>query len=190
MDINFVAENYDCYALLILSHGNENGVLGTDNQSISYEEIMDRLKGDECPLMVGRPKLIFSQACRGVGFDAGQLFGRGGKDVVHDGQMTKQPVCRVPTDSDILLMCSTTQGRSAHKYTEYPKGYDAIAHSWFIEALQQVFTVHAQKEDLLSMLTKVNNHVAMMGNSEIGMQISCQFSTLTHKVYLSKCNNS
>ena len=181
----YSTENYDCFALLMLSHGAEDGILGADNKQISYREIMDMVKADKFPAMGGKPKLIFSQACRGITHDPGYLLGRGGSDIRRDcGKRTPETVLRVPTDSNILIVYATTPGRMAYKHTDYKYRSDADAHSWFLDALCQVLCAHADKEDLLSMLTRVNNHVAILGDEDSGMQIPSQFSTLTRKVFL------
>ena len=184
-ELCYSTENYDCFALLMLSHGVEDGILGVDNKQISYREIMDMVKADKFPIMGGKPKLIFCQACRGITRDPGYLLARGGSAVHKDcGKHTPETVLRVPTDSNILIVYATTPGRMAYKHTDYMYRSDAIAHSWFLDVLCQVFDAHADSEDLLSMLTRVNNHVAMIGNEDSGMQIPSQFSTLTRKVFL------
>ena len=181
---------YDCFALLVLSHGAEDCILGTDNKGISYEEVMGLLKADEFPAMAGKPKLAFVQACRGNKHDAGCLIGRGGgcgsrickdNDINDPSQRLR---VRIPTDSDILIVYATTRGRAAHRSVLHSQGSDAVAESWFLEGLHQVLSAYADDEDLLSMLTRVNSHVSMLGDGQIGKQISSQFSTLTRKVYL------
>jgi hypothetical protein len=46
-----------------MSHGNEDYIIASDNQEISFEEIMKPIK--ECPTLIDKPKLFFFQACRG-----------------------------------------------------------------------------------------------------------------------------
>lgn len=164
-------------------------MLLSDNNSLDHEEIMNMVKGENCPAMIGKPKILLFQACRGTNHDPGsKIYFRGGADVVRDGKRgaDNQPILLVPTDSEILMVCATTFGRYANKYIEYKTGLDPVAHSWFLDALYDVFKQFAEKEDVLSMLARVNSHVALMGDERTGKQISCQFSTLTRKVFLSK----
>ena len=185
----YSTENYDCFALLMLSHGTEDGIVGVDNKEISYREIVDMVKPDNFPAMVGKPKLIFSQAGRGAIPDTGHLLGRGGSRVCRDNtddDALHETAVRVPTDSNILMVYATTPGRLAYKHTDCKPKSDSVPHSWFLDALCQVLQGHAEREDLLSMLTRVNNHVAMIGDEDIGKQIPLQVSTLTRKVILTK----
>jgi len=186
---NYQMKEYDCFALLVMSHGAEDCILGSDSEEISYEEVMSLLKADQFPAMAGKPKLIFVQACRGIISDYGCVIGRGGSDISMDcgtNNPSPPPNVRIPTDSDILIVYATTRGRAAHRPVLYHQGFDPVAESWFLEGLHQVLLAHAANEDLLSMLTRVNSHVAMLGDGKTGMQIPAQFSTLTRKVYLRK----
>jgi len=56
-------EKYDCFLCVVMSHGNDEKIFTSDNQQISFEEIMAPIK--ECPTLVSKPKLFFFQACRG-----------------------------------------------------------------------------------------------------------------------------
>jgi hypothetical protein len=55
--------NSDCFLCVVMAHGNEDKIVASDNQEISFEEIMKPIK--ECPTLIGKPKLFFFQACRG-----------------------------------------------------------------------------------------------------------------------------
>ena len=55
--------NSDCFLCVVMSHGNDEKVVTSDNQEISFEEIMKPIK--ECPTLIDKPKLFFFQACRG-----------------------------------------------------------------------------------------------------------------------------
>ena len=50
----------DCFALIILSHGDKEGVYGVDGV-ISPDQLIDPIKGNKCPGLTGKPKLIFIQ---------------------------------------------------------------------------------------------------------------------------------
>lgn len=175
---------------MVLTHGKKAAILGTDNQSVDYRVIEQMLKGDSFPYMAGKPKLLFFQACRGNIFDDGLLIPRGGGNFARDSRKN-QPVVRIPTDSDFLLIYATTFGRMAYKDVDYFRGKEPVAHSWFLEALQQVLQQFWGKEDLLTMLTRVNSHVAIVSSNNFqevnkGMQIPCQFSTLRYRIFFAK----
>ena len=50
----------DCFVLIILSHGDEEGVYGIDGV-ISPDQMIEVIKGNRCPDLTGKPKLIFIQ---------------------------------------------------------------------------------------------------------------------------------
>jgi hypothetical protein len=56
-------EKYDCFLCVVMSHGNDEKIVTSDNKEISFEEIMAPIKS--CPTLIGKPKLFFFQACRG-----------------------------------------------------------------------------------------------------------------------------
>ena len=170
----------------MMSHGSKEGIFGTDNLPEDFEAIADEVKGDKCKSLIGKPKLFFFQSCRGTKMDRGQeLYGRG-KNAVMDGKNRGNEAVRIPTDSDILIVCATTQGQLAHKDIVTTVDGRVISKSWLFEAILQVFSAYAEHEDLMSMMSRINSHVSMMGNEHRGVQIPCQLSTLTKKVYFQK----
>jgi len=56
-------EKYDCFLCVVMSHGNEDKIVTSDNKVISFEEIMAPIK--KCSSLENKPKLFFFQACRG-----------------------------------------------------------------------------------------------------------------------------
>ena len=57
-------EKYDCFLCVVMSHGNEDKLVTSDNKVISFEEIMAPIK--KCSSLSDKPKLFFFfQACRG-----------------------------------------------------------------------------------------------------------------------------
>ena len=50
----------DCFACAILSHGDEGVVYGTDG-IIKIDELVEPIKGNNCPSLIGKPKLFFIQ---------------------------------------------------------------------------------------------------------------------------------
>ena len=73
--------NPDFIVVVILSHGRRNPSSGADEiMDINMKGIpMSKIKnmfinGEKCPIMIGKPKLFFIQACRGIKEQA-ELFG-------------------------------------------------------------------------------------------------------------------
>jgi caspase 7 len=55
--------NSDCFLCVVMSHGNEDKIVTSDNKVMSLEEIMAPIKS--CASLSDKPKLFFFQACRG-----------------------------------------------------------------------------------------------------------------------------
>ncbi|XP_068681135.1 caspase-3-like [Montipora foliosa] len=181
--------DHDSFICIIMSHGNERGILGVDCQTVAVEKITAKFQGDQCPQLSTKPKLFFLQACRGEVDDVGYLVHQGqGSHVCADaGEEGEMPV-KLPSDADILIAYSTTKGYLSHRrFTVNIKDaerYGKILGSWFISCLMQVLQQYSHKEDLMTMLTRVNNSLSKQYSEPDGCkQISCQLSMLTKKVY-------
>ena len=57
--------NADCFALIILSHGDEGVVKGVDGKQVEISWIKTCFDGYFCPKLAGKPKLLIIQACQG-----------------------------------------------------------------------------------------------------------------------------
>jgi hypothetical protein len=55
--------NSDCFLCVVMSHGNEDKIVASDNQEISFKEMMAPIKS--CKSLMNKPKMYFFQACRG-----------------------------------------------------------------------------------------------------------------------------
>lgn len=169
-----------------MSHGNEEGVLGVDSRSTPVDDITAKFQGGKCPQLATKPKLFFIQACRGDVDDEGYLVPRGPGHVYPDAD-EEMPV-KLPSDADFLIAYSTTKGYLSHRRftvnARVAATHGKILGSWFISCLVQVLHEYSHKEDLMTMLTRVNKSMSreytVPGRCK---QISCQLSMLTKKVY-------
>ena len=64
-------QSYDCLMVAILTHGVEGKLYGTDGKLIPVQDLITLFNGNQCPLLVGKPKIFFLQACRGESCDKG-----------------------------------------------------------------------------------------------------------------------
>ena len=55
---------FNCFVCIVLSHGDRDVIYGVDGKTISLDKLKDALV-DNCPTLVGKPKLFFIQACQG-----------------------------------------------------------------------------------------------------------------------------
>jgi hypothetical protein len=53
----------DCFLCVVMSHGEDDKIIASDSEEISFEEIMEPIKS--CTSLENKPKLFFFQACRG-----------------------------------------------------------------------------------------------------------------------------
>lgn len=164
----------DCFIVVILSHGEEGYVYGTDDK-VYVDELLQPFKGQGCRSLVGKPKLFFIQACKGQS--------KARSETVTDSGAMPETVTRIPREADFLMAYSVVPGYLA--WNEKP-----VQGSWFIEAIIEVFNKHHDKMDVLTMLTKVNKKVAYNFESkapemykERKKQIACITSTLTKDLY-------
>ena len=139
--------------------------------------------GDDC---IKGKYLTSTVANRGSSLQAQKqckLF-RIGRRILHAGECLakkiKNPVRRVPTDSDILVAYSTTEGRPAYRYVDWSSGRPKGG-SRFIACMIKVFHEYGDKEDVMTMMVRVNR--ALSRYDDESKQIPCQVSMLTQKIY-------
>ncbi|XP_070574148.1 caspase-7-like [Ptychodera flava] len=163
----------DCLVVIILSHGEEGRVFGTD-YAVHLDQLTTLFDSTNCPSLAGKPKLFFIQACRGTDFDDGVVVK---SDDEPDG--IGMDSHGFALDQDFLLAFATVNGY--YSWRNRKNG------SWFIQALCDVFSRHSNTLDLLSMMTRVNNSVAFTYQSSQSTggkkQIPCMISKLTKDLY-------
>ncbi|XP_013420481.1 caspase-8-like [Lingula anatina] len=55
---------YSSFIMVILSHGGENTVIGTDGYHIGYDQMLAHFEASKCPTLKGCPKMFFISACQ------------------------------------------------------------------------------------------------------------------------------
>ena len=178
---------FNCFAVVILTHGNHGVLYGTDSKAVSIDkQIIEPFRGEKCPTLVDKPKLFIFQACRGGRLDDGVKqegtdelaeTGQGLENRVEIGEWRDQ--LKLPTEADILAAYAV------------PPGYKAWRNengSWFIQSLVAAINKFSGDHDLVSILTEVNRKVAedYKSRDEEKKQISIFVSQLRYKLYLKK----
>ncbi|XP_042566098.1 caspase-8-like [Clupea harengus] len=134
----------DCFVCCVLSHGNETGVNGSDDKILSIGDILSPFSGDRCQALAGKPKVFFIQACRGLAMQD--------KVQADDSDNSLDRIISIPIYADFLLSMSTFEG--------FVSCRDPEQGTWFIQSLcRQLAESCPKSEDILSILTKVNNDV-------------------------------
>lgn len=131
----------DSFMCCILSHGNEDSIIGSDSEGVKREEI-EKLAG-ESEILNSKPKIFFLQACRG------------------SGQGT-EPTPRVEPDAsgskraDFYICFATVHGDQSYR--------DPITGSWFVTEVCKILCEYATCERLnsefqLRLNTNVSNNL-------------------------------
>ena len=166
---------YDCFVLCLMSHGESGKVFCFDEKTKSIETVDIKTAQDKfssCATLSGKPKLFFIQACRGKKEDEEVVVM---KDDASPSSMLSPPrhgdlpvnednllAPRIrPTHADFLFAYSTVD--------DYVSYRDPKLGSFYVRGLVKAFRDLAAKNDLLGILTSVNQSV------------SCEIKTLKEK---------
>ena len=172
----------DCFVCIILSHGEEGIVYGTDKE-IEIKELTKHFKGDKCSTLIAKPKIFIIQACRGYQTDTGVNVNVA--DAKGKAEQVKPAMVKLPVEADFLFAYSTIPG-----YYSWRNGANG---SWFIQALAEVLKEFGKTMEIRKILTLVNKKVAQEYQSfnpenkdfHKMKQIPCITSMLTKDVYFS-----
>lgn len=141
-----------------MTHGKKDGIIYSEDGEFMVNELWENFIGENCPSLIGKPKLFFIQACRGSMTDPGILLKPKAKarmlskptDTV-DAKAMREELFVIPTLADLLVMYSTSEG-----YYSFRNPSDG---SWFIQALCTELEENSH-EEIMTILTGVNRRVA------------------------------
>uniref|UniRef100_A0A1I7TE83 Caspase-7 n=1 Tax=Caenorhabditis tropicalis TaxID=1561998 RepID=A0A1I7TE83_9PELO len=183
----------DSAILVILSHGEDNVIIGVDDVPVNVHELYDLLNAANAPRLANKPKLVFVQACRGDRRDNGYpvldsvdgvpaLIRRGWDN--RDGPLFNFLGCvrpqvqqvwrKKPSQADMLIAYATT--------AQYVSWRNSARGSWFIQAVCEVFSLHAKDMDIVELLTEVNKKVACGFQTSQSGNIHKQMPELTSRL--------
>ena len=170
---------YDCFVLIIMSHGALGSIYGVDGMPVRCSEIKSIFKPTQCPTLLNKPKIFFFQACQGEQTMEGHSTAPVADvtDIETDGHGVL-PVNNTPSEADFLICYSTVPG-----YISYRSRTNG---SFFINfVVDSLKTLHAT-EDVLSIMTHVNLELANHSLNQTAMPVS----TLRKKVFFKQQNPS
>ncbi|XP_020787511.1 caspase-8 [Boleophthalmus pectinirostris] len=142
----------DSVVCCILSHGQEGGVFGVDDQTVPINEMTALFNGSSCPSLIDKPKIFFIQACQGKQEQqAVKIESDGPVSCIENDAVKVED--SIPSDADFLLGMATVPS-----YVSYR---DRNSGSWFIQTLcENLIHMVPRQLDLVSILTKVNADVS------------------------------
>ncbi|NXQ62062.1 CASPA protein, partial [Anthoscopus minutus] len=167
----------NCFICCILSHGKSGAIYGTDDKLVSIRMLTSHFTAKQCPQLAGKPKLFFIQACQGNNIQCPVYVDTDGTTSVLSSMQERVSLYEsIPEDADFLLGMATVDGYVAFRHIE--EG------AWYIQDLcSNLQLLVPRGEDILSILTKVNEDVAKRDNpSRTKKQMPQPAYTLTRKL--------
>ncbi|CAG2174085.1 unnamed protein product [Oppiella nova] len=133
--------SHNALVVIILSHGNESGVEGTDRIAVPIEAILEMFNNKNCPKLVDKPKMFFISACRGTTIDPGlkSLGATLSEPAVPDVPRS------IPEWSDMFVYFSTVEG--------YVSPRNSLRGSWFGYELAHCLAQYSATEHLNDLVT-------------------------------------
>ncbi|XP_057193417.1 caspase-8-like isoform X2 [Triplophysa rosa] len=141
----------DAFACCVLSHGEKGAVLGVDGQPLEIRELT--LPFATCNTLASKPKLFFIQACQGnLGQEA--VWMPDGQDCTEEGGYEEDArMVLPPKEADFLIGMATVEHYLSFRHTKDGSIY-------IQELCRQLENLCPKKEDILSIMTKVNWEVS------------------------------
>lgn len=173
--------SHDAFVCCILTHGKMGKLAGSNSEYLKIQDIVGVFAAEKCKHLAGKPKMFFIQACQG----------KEEQNLQHVDIETDCPIPPIkesgigfglketlPNQSDFLLGFATVPG-----YVSYRSRSTG---SWYIPALVELLNTNYLQEDVLSILTLVNDRLAhATANTKKGDrgQVPAPVTTLRKKVY-------
>ncbi|XP_078051904.1 caspase-1-like [Augochlora pura] len=177
--------NSDCFCMFILTHGTAGDTLAAKDCYYPLKSIWQRFTGDNCPTLVGKPKLFFVQACRGNKYDGGV-----GVYSTENSETDSVVVAsyKIPTHADFLIAHSTVD--------EFYSWRNPSEGTFYVQQLCEVIKEYRHTHDLTEMMTITARVVANEYSSSHYIpfkneqkQMPTITSTLTRKICFTKKNS-
>ncbi|EAA03399.1 AGAP012544-PA [Anopheles gambiae str. PEST] len=146
--------NNDCLAIIAMAHG-YNDRIKFDDDYLHIDELWTNFVGNKCPSLIGKPKLVFIQSCRGGKLDYGASI------ATADARPgLEEPVdVKIPMYADLLVMYSSFEHHSSIRCRN--EG------SWFIQSFCQVLGANIAKTELQALLCHVSYLVSIRSDQTI-----------------------
>lgn len=160
---------YDCFLLIILSHGDNGCVFGVDGFSVDISTIQQKFVAQNCTSLADKPKIFIIQACQGT---KAMPSVAPDSDIYHDGPQPENLINKsVPNKADFLVAYSTVPGFLSYR--------SRMSGTYFVKEIVEIFKKNYERQDLLSMMIMVNHEVGKYEHKQVPMPVP----TLRKKVF-------
>ncbi|KAH8349661.1 hypothetical protein KR084_003741 [Drosophila pseudotakahashii] len=148
---SFVKET-ECFVLVLMSHGTRENdmdkVIFNDGAIVDLQRIENHFRANNCPHLVGKPKVLIFPFCRGDMLDRG--FPRPGTSHCSSVQMESTLISftntNVATLADTLICYGNTAGFATHR--------DTKSGNWYIQKFCDIMAKYAHNTHLEDILKK------------------------------------
>ncbi|XP_077511094.1 caspase-14-like [Amblyomma americanum] len=149
----------DCLVVVLMSHGMWDYIAGVDGVVLRlHEDIYDLFSNENCPTLMGKPKVFIVQACRGPYEDSGTSGPLGQADAIpmllsQDERPSTEPSTPLYASgcSDMCIIYAASPGYKAYR--------DEVTGSFFLTTLFEVFCEYACDENLADLMYRVSGIV-------------------------------
>ncbi|KAG8238836.1 hypothetical protein J437_LFUL018470 [Ladona fulva] len=141
----------DCFLLVIMTHGEEDGILHAYDDTYKTKDIWDRFTPERVPSLEGKPKIFLFQACRG---NKSQLS----TEIIDSTDFPSSGKSITPSHADFLIAYSCVEGHYSFKNREG---------SWFIQDFCKELKSNSERKDILLVLTNTFRRVVHTRKSNI-----------------------
>ena len=179
-------KDFDCFLCVVMSHGNEDNIVTSDNKLISFEELMAPIKS--CKTLFHKPKMFFFQACRGENEMESRASSAGSTNSSKGAQpeagppssnlqsnKNKKIATKFEKESDLLIYYSTLPN---HLSWSNDKKEGTIFIKSVCDVFNDAYTNLPNNMSLAQMFTRINKSV-----SKTGQQISQLIFQMKEEVY-------
>uniref|UniRef100_A0A8C2C201 Caspase-8 n=1 Tax=Cyprinus carpio TaxID=7962 RepID=A0A8C2C201_CYPCA len=143
------------FVCCVLSHGEKGTVLGVDGKGVEIRELTMPIA--ECQTLASKPKLFFIQACQGSVGQNGVWTADSPENATEEEYEADayNPAYRfIPIEADMLIGMATVEHYQSFRHTREGSIY-------IQELCNQLENLCPRREDILSILTKVNHEVSL-----------------------------
>jgi len=163
-------KDFDCFLCVVMSHGNDDNIVTSDNELISFEEIMAPIK--ECKTLFHKPKMFFFQACRGekemesrtrsassTNSNRGAQMSDNAYSSNFQSNINKKVATKIENESDLLKCFSTLPNHLSYPYTNYEANGTIFIKS-ICDAFNDAYKNLPKNMSFAQICTKINESVS------------------------------